>query len=186
MNPNRAIPIKSMKTGFDSLNNVYNLFMQIIQESKSFKKRIPFNDVKNWTDEDIRKVEINIFSIDAVFDAYRIIGDSDSTNHYHLVARQIINNVPIYFKMKALNKYTSYYHIEGTILFSKSPTYFVEEFSDSNIKREMYYFLEKSLNITAKRYLTDEEKQIDIGVAIAVILIFILPMRNRFLRQSIP
>ena len=151
MNFDRVRPIKSIKANFETLKEIYDTFIHISRPFYNLKKNTPFNDRKNWTEDEIQKMTMNIHSIDAIFDARCDHDKNNDKYYYYLVARQIINNVPIYFILEALDQSTDdKFHSEGVITFSKSPEYFLKEFWSDFLKERMSGVLKKSLNVDLK------------------------------------
>ena len=144
MNFNYARPIKCLKTGYKKFKSLYRFFGKIFTQQQ-FLHKITFpNENDKWTKDELENMHINIYSINVIFDISDEVNDNRYGINYYLVARQIINNKPIYFLLRAFNEFYNEYDAPvGEIVLSKHPKEFFEHFSDEAFKKRAISFLEK-------------------------------------------
>ena len=130
--------IPSMQKNYNNLQDIFATSCDILQYQDILKKIKPEKD-KNWKNKEFENMRIEIELIDMLF--YVHCERIDRGYNDFLIARQSINNVPIYFQLEAFTDNDHNYHT-GFILFSKNPKLFVEEcIVPEQFRDELYKFL---------------------------------------------
>ena len=144
MNFKHARPIKCLMKGYKEFGSVYRAFCDIFTSQEYLKKSTFPNESEKWTKEDLERMHINIYSINMIFDIRYEADDERGGMICYLVAQQIINNKPIYFRLRAFDSFENDYCTpEGDIVFGKYSKEFFENFSNAAFKNRAILFLEE-------------------------------------------
>ena len=140
---NKTIP--SMIANYNCINHIYSEMYDILQNINYFEKKVPPTENNDWTKDEITSMPIDIKSIDMLFDinteyTCQNTEDEEEICEYYLVARQLINETPIYFSLY-IKQYDDY--CIGEITFGKNPKKFIKDITYSDcFKERMFKFLE--------------------------------------------
>ena len=134
--------VKSFQKNINTVRDIFHISVDALKCIDCFEKIIPPLDDINWSKEEKDNVTIQIESIDMLFCVYCKQIDNGLYEDC-IIARQIINKVPIYFKLHS-NITTDKEYVEGEIVFSKSFRNFIDSFElDFNeFKEFLIYFIE--------------------------------------------
>ena len=134
---------KSMQKNIECLQDILDISCDILPYQEDFEKHIPPEEYKEWCENELRNMTIKIKLIDRLF--YVECKHTRKGYEDYLLARQIVNDVPIYFEMYGFTNHNEPPEYWGEILYCKSPKTFIENcnFTDC-VKERLYNFLEQS------------------------------------------
>ena len=133
--------VKSMQENIRNIQDIYITSGNVIKFQNNLEKLICREEAKDWTENELKTMRIRVKSIDMVFVAIR---RRHCFNFQEvLLARQIINGIPIYFQLIATSGLDKSLH-HGDIVYFKSPRVFLKNCSANDCVRErMYNFLKQ-------------------------------------------
>ena len=130
-----------MQRDIKSIQDVYTISNNIVNIQNKLEKKIAKEESKDWDTQELKNMTINIKLIDRLFIAVDQRNNETEEFNDILLARQIINGVPIYFELSAVSNLDETLS-HGYILYCKSPKVFIKNCGVTDcIKNRIYNFL---------------------------------------------
>lgn len=126
---------KSLQKGINNVKDIEDISCDILKFQDYLIKNIPKEEKTKWTDEEIETMKINVEKIDKLLHVSCIMISTGFIDH--LVARQIVDNVPIYFELSAFTNSDNSFH-SGEILYAKEPETFVNACQVNNQYKKIF------------------------------------------------